>query len=60
MFTLIFLVSIASNPVQQYGVDSGHDFDSMESCLNYASSSFGQAELRINKATAFDCVPTQD
>lgn len=59
MFTLIFLVSIASNPVQQYGVDSGKDFQTENACLTYAESFAGQAEATQQGAKSFDCIPKQ-
>lgn len=59
MFTLIFLVSLSTNPIQQYGIDSGKDFETENQCLTYAESSFGQAELIQAGAKSFDCIPKQ-
>lgn len=59
MFTLVFLVSIASNPVQQYGIDSDKDFQSENACLTYGESFAGQAEASQQGAKGFDCIPKQ-
>ncbi len=59
MFTLIFLISVSSNPIQQYGVDSGRDFQTENACLDYAESSFGQSEMIQAGAKSFDCIVKQ-